>query len=371
MPLVGMVSLDLQKAFDTVDHEIMVEKLKAMGIVSTDWFWSYLTGRQQLVTVGGEKSTFLEVSCGVPQGSILGPLLFLLYVNDMHISVSCKLALYADDSALIFSHTDVCLIRDTLSGDLENCQQWLLDNKLSLHIGKTECMIFCSSRRSKDVKDFHVRCGETIVNCVDSVSYPGVKLSGNMSGKAQAENVLKRCASRLSFLYRKASFLDFDTRKLLTSALIQPYLDYCSSSWYEGVPKLLKRKLDVLQRRMARFVFSRGPMDHVDLSDLKILAWLTVPDRVKYFKLVHVFRIRAGLAPSYLSHNFKPVSVVHNYRTRGYSHDYHVSKEMSLAPTSFVFSAVSHWNALPGCLKGVQSLSLFKSRLKQHLLSAY
>ena len=96
---VGMVLLDLQKAFDTVDHEILISKLHAIGVCSTDWFHSYLTGRQQSVFVGGKCSSFLDVSCGVPQGSMLGPLLFLLYVNDMQISISCRLALYADDSA--------------------------------------------------------------------------------------------------------------------------------------------------------------------------------------------------------------------------------------------------------------------------------
>ena len=78
---------------------------------------------------------------------------------------------------------------------------------------------------------------------------------------------------------------------MLTSALIQPYLDYCVSSWYEGITKQLKLKFDVLQRKMVRFVFSKGPMDHVGTAELKLLSWLTVPDRVKYFKLVQVFRI--------------------------------------------------------------------------------
>ena len=104
--LVGMALLDLRKAFDTVNLDIMIEKLRAFGIGSTDWFRSYLSVRQQTVDVNGKCSAFLDISCGVPQGSILGPLLFLLYVNDTHISVSCKLALYADDSVLIFSHTD-------------------------------------------------------------------------------------------------------------------------------------------------------------------------------------------------------------------------------------------------------------------------
>ena len=232
-------------------------------------------------------------------------------------------------------------------------------------------MVFCSSRRAKDVKDFYVKCGNTTVNCVDTVSYLGIRLNCNMSGREYAENVAKRCASLLSFLYRKASFLDFENRKLLTLALIQPYLDYCVSSWYEGVPKRLKSKFDVLQRRMVRFIHSMGPMDHVGTAELKALSWLTVPDRVRYFKLVHVFRIRAGLAPSYLSAHFKPISQVHSYGTRGCAYDYHVSKEISMAPTSFAFTAVSYWNALPDSLKGIQSLSLFKSKLKLHLSARY
>ena len=136
--LVGLVLLDLQKAFDTVDHGILIDKLKAMGVSCTSWFGSYLSGRTQCVEVDGVRSSFRDVSCGVPQGSILGPLLFLAYINDMHRSVNCQLALYADDSALIFSHKDPSVIADRLSHELSSCKKWLTDNKLSLHVGKTE-----------------------------------------------------------------------------------------------------------------------------------------------------------------------------------------------------------------------------------------
>merc|ERR1712236_57342 len=111
---VGMVLLDLQKAFDTVDHEILCNKLEAMGINFTKWFKSYLGGRQQMVIANETRSDPGIVSCGVPQGSILGPLLFLCYVNDMPISIKCKLLLYADDSALIVSGSDPQTIADTL-----------------------------------------------------------------------------------------------------------------------------------------------------------------------------------------------------------------------------------------------------------------
>ena len=100
----GMVMIDLQKAFDTVDHQILCSKLQAMGVPNVKWFQSYLTGRKQLVNVNGTESNLEDITCGVPQGSSLGPLLFLCYVNDMSISINsdCKLLLYADDSTIIF-----------------------------------------------------------------------------------------------------------------------------------------------------------------------------------------------------------------------------------------------------------------------------
>ena len=94
--------IDLQKAFDTVDHSILLDKMKAMGVSSLPWFHSYLSGRTQCVEVDGVRSDFANVTCGVPQGSILGPLLFLMYINDMHRSVDCRLSFYADHSALVF-----------------------------------------------------------------------------------------------------------------------------------------------------------------------------------------------------------------------------------------------------------------------------
>ena len=149
----GKISLiwyrfDLQMVFDTVDHYIL------LCVSSTAWFASYLKDRSQCVEINGSRSDFLPIGCGVPQGSILGPQLFLIYINDMNLSINCKLSLYADDSALVFSHSDPVVIGERLSRELFCCKQWLVDNKLSLHIGKTECMLFGSSRKLKRVGDF-------------------------------------------------------------------------------------------------------------------------------------------------------------------------------------------------------------------------
>ena len=122
-----MVLLDLQKAFDTVDHDILCNKLKHMGVGCVGWFESYLKNRLQVVTLDGTNSEPGLVKCGVPQGSILGPLLFLCYVNDMPMSIKCKLLLYADDSALLISGKDPQSIARELTNELKSCYDWLVD----------------------------------------------------------------------------------------------------------------------------------------------------------------------------------------------------------------------------------------------------
>ena len=143
-----MVMIDLQKAFDTVNHSLLSDKLQALGLnnVSVSWFDSYLTNRTQKVDINGTFSKPRMVPCGVPQGSILGPLLFLIYVNDMESAVKCKLILYADDSALLVSGKDIKVIQETLGKELCALSSWLVDNKLSLHLGKTESILFGSCK---------------------------------------------------------------------------------------------------------------------------------------------------------------------------------------------------------------------------------
>ena len=187
----GMVLIDLAKAFDTVDHSILLDKLRAIGVSSVDWFDSYLRGRSQCVEVSACKSEFLPISCGVPQGSILGPLLFLVYINDMSTSVNCMLCLYADDSALLFSHRDPTIIADRLSSELSNCKRWLVDNKLSLHVGKTECLIFGSRGKLRKVHNFSVSCDGTAVQRVHKVKYLGVLLDESLSGSFHVCSLLK------------------------------------------------------------------------------------------------------------------------------------------------------------------------------------
>ena len=291
----------------------------------------------------------------------------------MSCSLKCRLSLYADDSALVASGRSVRDLSSFLSAELEACNKWMVDNKLSLHVGKTESILFGTARKLKGTDGFSVKCRGETVSCVDSVKYLGVTLDSKLSGEAYAQKVLGNISSRLSYLYRQSSFLDSDARRTLCTALIQPLFDYCSTAWHEGLSAKMKGRFDAQQRKMVRYIFSLDPRCHVGLQDFKQLGWLTVRHRVSFFRLVHVFKITKGMAPGYLSNGFTFVRDIHSYNTRGSVSDYHISEKVnsSLKRDSFVFNAKKEWNSLPSDLKQVGSLLAFKTGLKAHFMERY
>ena len=194
-------------------------------------------------------------------------------------------------------------------------------------------------------------CDGVIIKRVEAVRYLGVILDSCLNGNAHAASVLKICAGRLAFLYRNSRYLDFNCRKILASALVQPYMDYCISSWYSGITCNFKNRLDTLQRKLVRFIHDFDWRHHIDGRNLRELSWLTVSDRVLYFKMIHLFKVRFGHAPPYLSANFVSLIRTHSYRTRGSESNYYVSRDISFAPASFAYSAIKTWNSLPIQLK--------------------
>ena len=152
-------------------------------------------------------------------------------------------------------------------------------------------------------------------------------------------------------------------------ALVQPCMDFCILSWYLDLSSELKGKLDVLQRKMVRYVYGWGPRGHVGTGILRELGWLTIPDRVGFFAILHVFRIRKGSAPPYMCHGFLKISAVHNYKTRGSTFDYHISKED--VPGGFSYFSKVQWNSLPVSLKTIDSEAVFRVKLKGFLMEGY
>ena len=162
--MTGIILIDLQKAFDTIDHDVLLQKLYAIGFSkhTVNLFQSYLCNRSFLVSLGNNFSKPASVSYGVPQGSILGPLSFLIYVNDISQTVKCDLFLYVDDTCLACQHNDISKIENQLSEDFCNICDWFVDKKLSIHFGedKTKSVLFASKFKRKNIKKLHIKYGD-------------------------------------------------------------------------------------------------------------------------------------------------------------------------------------------------------------------
>ena len=186
----GMLLIDLQKAFDTINHEILLGKLHAIGfsVKTVAWFKSYLSDRDQVFirsNINNHFSDLSKISCDIPQGSVLGPVLFLLYVNDMPQAVHSDLFLYADDSSLKFQHKDAHTIEHQLKKDFANLCEWFVDNKLSIHLveDKTKCILFSLKFKLKNAGKLNIMYNGIDIKQYSRVTYLGYQLDKIMSGE--------------------------------------------------------------------------------------------------------------------------------------------------------------------------------------------
>ena len=180
----GVIFLDLKKAFDTVDHTILIHKLKALGVSGTSlaWFQSYLTSRFQRTIIGQAMSCNRRVSVGVPKGSILGPLLFSIYIIDLPICLKhTSVTLFADDTALYCSAKSSTDLQQMLNEDLASVVEWLNDHKLTLNVAKSKFMITGSSQRLKALGTFSLQISDEFLDKVDCYKYFGVIINKTLT----------------------------------------------------------------------------------------------------------------------------------------------------------------------------------------------
>ena len=242
--------------------------------------------------------------------------------------------LYADDTAIFFSHKDPNVISSTLSSAMHSCHDWLTDNKLSLHLGKTESILFGPKRKIQcfDIANFSIWCNGLKIEAKSSVKYLGIIIDNFLSGEQIVNSIVKKVNQRLKFLYRNRSCLSLPSRKTLCSALIQCHFDYACTSWYEGLSNKLKQQLQVVQNRMVRFILDLHPRSSVSFKEFEKLGYLKVNDRVCQIRLNHVSNISNGNCPGYLNTHFKRKT---SYATRASHLDYTIPKIRGVENTTF------------------------------------
>ena len=218
----------------------------------------------------------------------------------MKAAVKCKLLLYADDSALLVSGKDVLEIERILSVELGAVSERLFENRLSLHLGKTQSILFGSKKRISKCGKLHVTFDGSAIGSESEVTYLGVILDQTLSGASTARTIITKSTNKVKFLYRNARSLDRKSKTMLTSALIQCHFDYASAIWYSGLTQTLKNKLQIVQNKVVRFILDLPARSHVSYDEFSKANMFPVDKRVEQLKMNHLFNIIHGTAPAYL-----------------------------------------------------------------------
>ena len=228
-----VVQVDLKKAFDTVDHQILLRKLEIYGIKhhALALLESYLSNRNQKCQINGYLSSKKMIKCGIPQGSILGPLFFLLYINDLPQCLSkTKPRLFADDTNLTASGDSIPHLETAVNSDLENLRKWLTANRLTLNVAKTEFMLIGSKQMVKSISDLQLKVvieNKPVKRVVECKTL-GVTLDQHLSWKINTENICNKITSGISALRRLKEFIVRKTLVSVYNAIVRPYFDYIS-----------------------------------------------------------------------------------------------------------------------------------------------
>ena len=235
--------IDLSKAFDTVNHGILLAKLEFYGVrgVALQWFKSYFSGRSQFVQYNGYKSSLKYVECGVPQGSILGPLLFLVYINDLcNVSKVLDFILFADDTNIIFSHKDPIFLMELVNTELQRLSCWFQANKLSINVKKSNYIIFKTSpNRQKLDLDFSIN--DTKIDRLTETLFLGVIIDECLTWKPHVQNLTRKISKSLGIIYKSSFCLNKNSLCTLYYSLVYPNLYYCACVWGLTYHSNLKR----------------------------------------------------------------------------------------------------------------------------------
>ena len=365
------VFLDFSKAFDTVNHNILLKKLNHYGIrgVANKWIASYLENRKQFCTFNTQSSKMETITCGVPQGSILGPLLFLIYINDLGtISEKLTSILFADDSNLFAEGSNLKNLQDVVNSEIPTLVNWLQSNRLSLNIKKTHVMVF--GRLSEEAKkQVAVNINGQILDVVVNTKFLGLMLDDSSNWKAHVKYITQKLAKSIGILSQARKVFDRKTLIQLYYSFIYPYINYCNLSWGNAQDSTLW-PIYRLQKVAIRIVFNIKSRNssRVECNKFKILR---LPEVHLLNIGIFMHKYKSESLPPIFNDFFDENRISHNYMTRNASKLRVPKVRTTLADRYIRKTGVKFWNNIEENLDTATTLCTFKKLLKTYLVKDY
>ena len=362
--------LDLSKAFDCINHNILIQKMEKYGIRGTalDWFKSYLFNRVQYVSFNGISSDYHYVNIGVPQGSVLGPLLFLLYVNDLQfVSKLLHIITFADDTNLFLSGNNVNNLCYIFNEELRSVNDWFLANKLKLNVDKTCCMLFKSKNKNIVENDVNIFINNSKIPVVHSTKFLGVIIDDKLIWKNHIDGICSKISKAIGVINRVKHILPLNILVQLYYTMIFPHLTYCNIIWGNCAISHLNRIL-ILQKRAIRIITNSSPYSHTPPL-FKKLKLLKICDIYKFQNARFMYLFRNNMLPSLFNLYFAQNKSIRIYQTRQ-SDNYNVPNfKYEFSRSTIKFSGPTLWNSLPEFIKTCSSLSTFLHKYKEFLIN--
>ena len=356
------VFIDFRKAFDTLNHRILLSKLERYGIrgIALSLIQSYLSNRRQRVKVANSISDELISNMSVPQGSNLGPFLFLLYVNDLvEVSSVFTPIMFADDTTLVFKGEDASMLESACNTELQKFQLWANANKLSVNYDKT-FMMFFSNSKTISANNFSISMNGQLLDVRTEGMFLGVKIDVNLSFSAHIDYICSKLSRTVGIIYRLKELVPKMVKISLYNTLFYPLLTYNILVWGSTTNNHLY-PLQILQKRIVRIIDQIGFRDHTNPSFFNNKL-LKLPDVHEYFVAIYMYKNLDA---------FNTNADFHQYNTRGREELRSDLCRLKKAQMSIKFVGPKIWNQLPASLKGATSLPTFKRYLKNYLIDKY